>query len=34
MNHKLICRVMGVILVLECLCMLVPLAVSLLYREQ
>lgn len=34
MNHKLICRVMGVILILECLCMLVPMTVSLLYREQ
>ena len=34
MNSKLICRVMGVILVLECLCMMAPVLVSLLYREQ
>ena len=33
MNHRLICRVMGVILVLECLCMAAPMIVSLLYRE-
>ena len=34
MNLKLICRVMGVILVLECACMAVPMVVSLLYREK
>ena len=34
MNHKLIGRILGIILMLECLCMLVPLVVSLLYREQ
>lgn len=34
MNHRLICRVLGVILVLECLCMAPPMMVSLLYREQ
>ena len=33
MNHKLICKVIGVILGLECLIMLVSLGVSLLYRE-
>ena len=34
MNYRLICKVIGVILGLECLIMLVSIAVSLLYREQ
>ena len=33
MNHKLICRVIGVILSIEGLCMLAPALVSALYRE-
>lgn len=33
MNHKLICKVIGVILSMECLIMAVSLGISLLYRE-